>query len=126
MERLNLLLLSFGKLLLNIIYIPFKLLNRKNKIIFISRQQNSPSTDFKLIKEQIEVQQLEMETVFLCKKIKNGIINKIKYIFFMFSCMYHLATAKICITDTYNIPISILKHKKGLKTIQIWHAMRSN
>ena len=37
--------------------------------------------------------------------------------------MYHLATAKVCIVDSYVIPISILKHKKSLKIVQVWHAL---
>ncbi len=41
----------------------------------------------------------------------------------MLGDMYHIATSKICIIDGYNIPISGLKHKKGLEVIQIWHAM---
>ena len=36
--------------------------------------------------------------------------------------MYHIATSKVCILDGYSIPISILKHKKNLEVIQIWHA----
>jgi len=126
MYKAKLLLIRFAKLLLNIIYVPFKLLKSQNKIVFISRQYDKPGTDFILIKEQIEEQNINIETVFLCKKLKNGFTNKLGYIYFIFKCMYHLATAKTCITDTYNIPISILNHKENLKIIQIWHAMRSN
>ena len=36
--------------------------------------------------------------------------------------MYYLATSKVCVLDGYCIPASILKHKKKLKIIQIWHA----
>ena len=39
--------------------------------------------------------------------------------------MYHIATSKVVILDTYCIPICILKHKKSLKVIQIWHALGS-
>jgi len=37
--------------------------------------------------------------------------------------MYYLATSKVCITDGYNIPISVLTHKKDLIIIQIWHSL---
>jgi len=37
--------------------------------------------------------------------------------------LYHLATAKVCILDTYWPAVSLLTHKKDLKIIQIWHAM---
>ena len=37
--------------------------------------------------------------------------------------MYHLATSKVCLVDTYIIPVSILKHKKDLKIIQLCHGI---
>lgn len=116
-------LISIGKAILNIIYLFFKLFKIKNKIVFISRQFDFPNLDFILIKKELEKQKIEIETVFLCKKLRNGILNKIKYIGFMFKCMKHLATSKICVIDTYVIPVSLLKHKKNLKIIQIWHSL---
>lgn len=41
----------------------------------------------------------------------------------MFTSMYHLATSKLCIIDSYWPAVSLLKHKKKLKIIQIWHAI---
>jgi CDP-ribitol ribitolphosphotransferase len=37
--------------------------------------------------------------------------------------MYHIATSKACVIDSYIIPISVLKHKKDLIVIQIPHGM---
>ena len=39
--------------------------------------------------------------------------------------MYHIATSKIVILDSYCIPVCILKQKKKLTVIQIWHALGS-
>ena len=50
-------------------------------------------------------------------------MGRIKYCFFIIKNMYHIAESKVCVVDGYNIPISALKHKKGLEIIQIWHAM---
>ena len=48
-------------------------------------------------------------------------IDYIKYVFNMFGymlkAMYYLATAKVCITESYCVPISILRHKETLKII---------
>ena len=41
----------------------------------------------------------------------------------MFVQMYHLATSKVCILDSYCPTVSILKHKKSLTVIQIWHSV---
>ena len=43
----------------------------------------------------------------------------------MFVQMYHIATSKVVILDSYCIAVSVLKHKKRLLVIQMWHAMGS-
>lgn len=110
-------------IILNIIYLPLKLFKTKNKITFISRQSNSINVDFKLLIDDLNERYSNYEIVVLTKKIESGIINKIKYVFHIFRQMYHIATSKVVILDTYCIPISILKHKKNLKVIQMWHAL---
>ena len=53
-------------------------------------------------------------------------IDYIKYVFniawYVLKVMCYLATSKVCITESYCVPISLLKHKKELKVVQIWHA----
>lgn len=110
--------------ILNFIYLFYKLLPTQNKIVMISRQSNKINKDFSLIGKNLEK---EYKVVYLCKTLDGGVNSKIstriKYGLHMFTQMYHLATSKVCITDGYNITISVLKHKKKLKIIQIWHSM---
>ena len=37
--------------------------------------------------------------------------------------MYHLATSRACITDSYMAAISVLRHKPSLTVVQMWHAL---
>ena len=108
---------------LKIIYMPFKLLKIQDKIVYISRQSNKETLDFKLIKRSMESMYPNTQTVILTKKIEHGLINKIKYSMHMIVQMYHIATSKAVILDSYCIIASILKHKKETKIIQIWHAI---
>ncbi len=111
---------------LSIIYFFMKLLPTKNKITMISRQSNDIVLDFKLIKEEIEKHN-KYKVVVLCKKLEGKeqatLFDLVKYGFHMLRQMYHIATSKAVILDTYCIVISILKHKKNLKIIQIWHSI---
>lgn len=118
-------LINLGIVLLNIIYLFIKLFPTKNKITFISREKNEPSLDFKLLSEAIKKKNASIEIVILCKRLDPGIRNRITYVFHMFRQMYHIATSKVVILDTYCICISVLKHKKRLKVVQMWHAMGS-
>ena len=100
-----------------------KLFKTKNKIVYISRQFNTPTLDFMLLKNAVEEINPEVKNVILTKRIEKGILNYISYILHIFTQMYHIATAKVVIVDTYCIVVSVLKHKKNTKIIQIWHAM---
>ena len=107
------------KILANAIYFIFKLLPIKNKVVFISRFNDKKSIDFLLLEEKIKEIYPQTKIVILNHKMK----HKITYIFYVLKEMYHLATSKGCIIDSYIIPVSILKHKKELIIIQIWHAL---
>ncbi len=108
---------------LNIVYIPFKMQTRKNKITFISRQSDNVSLDFKLIEEGIKKQNCNLETVFLCKKMGKNFAGKIAYAGHMIAQMRHIGSSKIIVIDGYCILASVLKHKEGLEIIQIWHSL---
>ena len=123
------LIIKTGKIFLNIIYSFLKILPTENKIVFISMQSNSISLDFELLKKELEYREPGTKLVFLCKKMESSLSKKsdyIKYVFNMFEytlkALYYLATSKVCVTESYCVPISLLKHKKELKIIQIWHS----
>lgn len=109
---------------MRVIYFFIKLFTRQkqNKITMLSRQSNNVNLDFRLLKAYLEKNE-ELEIQVLCKMIPENLTEKIKYCFGIINDMYHIATSKVCIIDGYNIPISALKHKKGLEVIQIWHAL---
>ena len=113
------------KALMNIIYKFFKLFKTKNKITFISRQSNKIGIDFKLLIEDLKKESSNTKIVVLNKELNKSITSKITYFFHMFVQMYHIATSKVVILDGYCIMVSVLKHKKDLKVIQIWHALGS-
>ena len=116
------------KIIASIIYCLLKLFPTKNKIVMITRQSNFPTVDFRLLKEKIENSDNTIKIKTLCDKVESnalyraGLLYKIKYILYILKIMYYLATSKVCIVDGYCIPVCILKHKKKLKIIQIWHA----
>ena len=111
------------KVVLDFIYFFIKLFPmQKNKVLMLSRQSNEIYIDFELLKNEIEKNK-NIKVKVLCKKIPKDFLGKIQYCFYTIKCMYHIATSKVCIVDGYVIPISILKHKKSLIIVQIWHAM---
>ena len=108
-------------------YFFFKLLPTKNKVTMISRQSNTKTVDFLLLEKELRSNDDKIKPVILCHKLEGGInaclFDKMKYALHSILQMYHIATSKVVILDSYCILISILNHKKGLKVIQMWHSM---
>lgn len=104
-----------------LIYFFLKLLPIKEKVVFISRFSKTISVDFLLLTKELKRVKPDTEIVVLNHKIR----NRFSHIFEILIEMYHLATAKTAIIDSYIIPVSILKHKDSLLIIQLWHSVGS-
>lgn len=120
---MNLFILLF-KAHLEIIYFFLKLIpTDKKKVVFISRQSDIPTLEFKLLAKQVLAMDKEQKLVFLTKKMGKGFKACMGYYFHLYSQMYHLATSQTCVLDSYCITVSVLHHKKNLRVVQIWHAL---
>lgn len=109
--------------ILQIFYSVFRLLPVQDKIVLISRQSDSPSVDFRLLSREIKKEHPDYKVVTLCKMLDGGIGRKIAYCFHFFTQMYHIATSKAVVLDSYCIAVSVLKHRKSLLVIQMWHSV---
>lgn len=110
---------SFFVHLTRIPYAVLKLLPTRNKVVLISRNNTQTSIDFQLLEREIKNESPETKVVILNHYMQ----SKLKHICDILVEMYHLATSRGCIIDSYVIAVSILRHKKGLVIIQIWHAL---
>lgn len=109
---------------LKFIYFFLKLLPTNNKkIVFISRQTDDINIDFSMIRDEIKKRDPNIKMKFICKRIDKGLLNNIKYFFSILKQMQALATSKVAIIDSYCIPVCILRHKKSLTILQIWHSI---
>lgn len=109
--------------ILNLLYFFFKFLPVQNKILFVSRQSNTPSIDIRMLSDKISEIHPDYKVSVLSKKIGDGILSKISYCFHILTQMYHLATSKSVVLDSYIIPVSVLSHRKSLLIIQMWHSV---
>lgn len=117
-------IIKIFKLCLSIIYSILKLLpTNENKIVFISRQTDYINVDFDMIRKEISKRNKNIKMVFLCKRMGKGLKEYFLFGIEVLKQMYHLATSKMAIIDSYCIPVCCLKHKKSLKVLQIWHSI---
>lgn len=113
--------------LLNIIYFFIKLLPSCKKVTMLSRQSNTASGDFLMVERELKKRDDSVKVVKLCKTLDGGVNSsfpsKLKYGFHMLNQMYHIATSRVILLDSYCIVASLLKHKRNLTVIQMWHSM---
>ena len=116
-------LISVAKAGMAVIFAFLKLFPTRDKIVMISRQSDEPTQDLSLLCDAIKKLSPETQVIILCKKMGKGIGGKIGYCFHMLRQMYHIATAKRVVLDSYCIAVSNLRLKPDTKVIQIWHAI---
>ncbi len=121
------LLIKAGQAVLQVFYQILKIFPVQDKIVMISRQSERPSVDFLLLGNEIKKEAPSVKVVFLCRTLDGGVDSsageKLGYICHMFCQMYHLATSKAAVLDSYCIVVSLLRHRKRLQVIQMWHSM---
>ena len=94
-----------------------------NKVVFMSRLDSKKSLDFALLEKKLKEENKNVKCVFLCMRVTSFTADFIGNVKYIWSCLSNLANARVCITDSYVPAISVVKHKKSLKVIQIWHSM---
>ncbi len=120
---MKLLIVKVFVLFIRILYAPMKLRKTGNKIVWLSRQSDEKSSDMVMLEEAIKKISPDTQQVFRLRRLKDESALNVSYVLSIFGDMWELASAKVAIVDTYLIPVSCLKHKKELKTVQIWHAL---
>ena len=116
-------LVKAASAVMQLFYELFKLFPVQKKIVFISRQADEPSLDFKLLGDEIRKEHPDYQVVMLCRMLNSGILSKISYAFHILCQEYHMATSKAVILDSYCIAASVLSHRKSLLVIQMWHSV---
>lgn len=120
---LRLVVAATARVALTVVYTPLKLLPTRRKVVMMSREHPTLPKDFAAVRDAIEKQDPTVDVVTLVRMVPPGYLAKLGYAMHMFSQLYHVATARVLILDTYAIVASVLKHKRSLTVIQIWHAL---
>ncbi len=108
---------------LAVIYAPLKCFPCKKKVVFLSRQSNEPGLDFVMLRDALLRQDPTLKIVMITKRIEGGLPGLLSFAGCSLKSMYHLATSRVCVLDTYWPVVSLLRHKKTLTVIQMWHAI---
>ncbi len=103
------------------VYLLFRPLKVKRKVVMLSRQSGKPSLDYKLLEKEFNARGIK--NVILCHELNSSLSGLIKYMIHILQQMRHIADASVIITDGYCMILSIIEKKEDQKVIQIWHSL---
>lgn len=108
---------------LRVCYAPMKALPSRRKVVMISREHPEETDDFVDLRAAIAALDPSVTVVSLVRMVPPGVLRKVGYAAHLLVQLYHVATARVLIVDTYSMVASMLRHKEDLAVIQIWHAL---
>ncbi len=125
MKKILIYLMRFG---LQVIYGILKLFpTKKNKVVFLSRQSDTLTPDFEMVQQELCCEDPDIEIVTICHRLEGagsgGVSGMLAFAGSTLRSMYHMATASVCVLDAYWPAVSLLRHKRSLTVIQMWHAL---
>ena len=107
-------LLALLKALLSLLYSILKIFPvQGKKVVFCSRQSNEIPLDFILLQNSLKEKDEEIRCINMCRHIGYNFLDYLKFSIVMLKSMYHLATSKVCVLDSYWPPVSLLKHRRS-------------
>lgn len=110
--------------LMSVVYFFMKLCpTKQNKMVFLSRQSNSPSDEVRFLFDQLLREKPDVQIVAITRRVESGVRGMLEFGGITLRSMYHLATSSVCLLDAYWPAVSMLRHKRTLTVIQMWHAM---
>lgn len=95
----------------------------ENKIVFLGRRMDRTPLDFRLLLEELERQNPDINPVVLSRMYRGGFKETMRFAPVLLQSIYHLATSKVCVLDSYWPAVSALSHRPELVVYQIWHSL---
>ena len=94
---------------------------KQQKVTFASYRADRLTDNLYFVWKEMITQHPDYEYCFIFKKFHSTFAGKLDYLAHMLKTSYHLATSKYFIVDDYYFPIYVIKPRKGIEIIQVWH-----
>lgn len=94
-----------------------------NKILFLSRHTNRIPLDFSLVSKVVKRYRPQSKIVMISQVFEGRVGEHIPFTLALLKSLYHLATSKVCVLDSYWPAVSALEHRPDLVVYQLWHSL---
>ncbi|WP_217134662.1 CDP-glycerol glycerophosphotransferase family protein [Leucobacter chinensis] len=93
------------------------------KIVFLGRHSDTIPRDFAMLKDELESRHADVKIVVLTQRFEGGWRATLRFTPVLLRSVFHLATAKVCMLDSYWPAVSLLNHREELVVYQMWHSL---
>lgn len=109
--------------MIQLVYFCFCILFRvkQNKVTFASYRSDKLTGNLYFIWKELKSEYPNYEAHFAFKRLDSSFWGKLGYLIHMIRACYELATSKYFIIDDYYFPVYVIKPRKGMEIIQLWH-----
>ncbi len=104
----------------------FSLLRRRgvrHRVCFFSRQSSRPSADYRLLQDELRQMDPSVEIVTLCYRYRDRRDGTLPFLWCCLRSIFLMSRAEVCVLDGYWPTVCMLRDKKDLRVIQIWHSL---
>lgn len=114
-----------ARALLSGMYALIKAFTRQSarKIVFLGRRTDELPLDFRMLMDEVTRREPDTEAVVISRLVKGERGEAMTFIPMMMRSLYHLATARVCVLDSYWPTVSMLTHRESLTVYQLWHSL---
>lgn len=98
-----------------------KLLPLRRRVVFMSRQNNKLSLDYRMLMEALKNAYPAVPVLSCLSQPETK--NKTGFLYATLKQLYYASTSSVCVLDGYLPAVSIPQKRKGVTVIQLWHAM---
>ncbi|CAM4162126.1 CDP-glycerol glycerophosphotransferase family protein [Lederbergia lenta] len=92
------------------------------KVTFASYRSDQIKDNLAFINKELLEKYPMYKRHFVFKKFDSSAVGKVTYIFHMIHACFHMATSRYFIVDDYYFPIYVIKPRKEVDIIQLWHS----
>lgn len=93
------------------------------KILFLSRHSNQETLDFLRLREALEAQDPEVRVTLIARRFEGEVTGIPAFAWTVVRSLFHLASANVCVLDSYWPGVSLVNHHSNMRVYQMWHSL---
>lgn len=116
-------IVGVARWLISVLFLLRRRMGVRHRVCFFSRQASWLTPDFALLQQQLRKADPTMDIVTICCRYRGRQDGLLRFLRQCVRSVFLAASAQVCVLDGYWPTICLLRDKRDLRVIQIWHSV---